>query len=203
MCRRYIATLKRIKDKGQKIKVNFPFVFYLLTFIFMVILGIDPGTTAIGYAILNCAGPTAKILAADTVKITSRDGVSRLRELHSGIKKVVSRWKPEAVAVERLFFAKNQKTALAVAEARGVILLTTALAGLKFYEYTPLEIKRAVTGDGRADKEQIKKMVHLIFPQKDIAGARDDVFDAIAIATCCHQDIRIKEAYKKQTPHLF
>lgn len=162
----------------------------------MIILGIDPGTTSIGYAVLDCAGPTARILAADTVKITSRDATSRLRELHSGIKKIISRWSPETVAVERLFFAKNQKTALAVAEARGVILLTTALAELKFYEYTPLEIKRAVTGDGHADKEQIKKMVRLIFPEKDVGAARDDVFDAIAIAACCHQDIRIKEAYK-------
>jgi len=94
------------------------------------------------------------------------------------------------VAVERLFFSRNQKTALEVAEAKGVILLTTTLAGVKSYEYTPLEIKRGVTGDGSADKKQIKKMLGLILPGEDLARYQDDILDAVAIALYCSQNTR-------------
>ena len=152
----------------------------------MIILGVDPGTTSIGYAVIEGGKLDPELLATGTVKITSRNTAARLKELNFGINKVITRWTPEVAAIEKLFFAKNQKTALAVAEARGVILLTTALAGLKFYEYTPLEIKMAVTGSGRADKEQIKKMVQLVMPASRSLRARDDVFDAIAIAMTCH-----------------
>lgn len=152
----------------------------------MIILGIDPGTTSIGYALIRNDGIDPELLATGTVKITSSDTVTRLKELNSGINKIIKQWTPGVVATEKLFFAKNQKTALAVAEARGVILLTTALAGLKFYEYTPLEIKMVVTGDGRADKKQVKKMVQLIVPASRSLRARDDIFDAIAIAMACH-----------------
>ena len=90
------------------------------------------------------------------------------------------------VALERLFFAKNVKTALEVAEARGAILLTTSLAGLSIREYTPLEVKKTVTGDGNADKKQIQKMLKLTLKEVDAIDARDDVFDAIAVALTCH-----------------
>ncbi|OGZ98821.1 MAG: crossover junction endodeoxyribonuclease RuvC [Candidatus Sungbacteria bacterium RIFCSPHIGHO2_02_FULL_47_11] len=147
----------------------------------MIILGIDPGTTSIGYAILECSSKP-HLAVADLFTIRGVSTQERLKELYLGIQILVKRWRPDAVALERLFFAKNAKTALAVSEARGATLLTTALAGLRVYEYTPLEIKKTVTGDGRADKLQIKKMVGIILPQTAGLRARDDVFDAIAIA---------------------
>lgn len=159
----------------------------------MIILGIDPGTTSIGYAVLKDEGGSLSLLAADKVKISSHHAADRLKELWQEIKKVIARWKPDVAALERLFFAKNQKTALAVAEARGVILLTTALAGLKVYEYTPLEIKKIVTGDGQADKIQVQKMMRLTLPEAKNLKATDDVFDAMALALACHLKERLEK----------
>lgn len=152
----------------------------------MIILGIDPGTSSIGYALLETSSNSPHLLKTDLFVIRSLRGEKKLEELHRGLAKLIKDWKPEVMALERLFFAKNQKTALAVAEARGVILLTTALAGLKVYEYTPLEVKKTVSGDGRADKTQIKKIIKLSVRGTKNLQARDDVFDAIAIALTCH-----------------
>lgn len=156
-----------------------------------VILGIDPGTTSVGYAILDADGRSPRLIDAGLIPVKSAAGPLRLEELHRGLTNVIKKWHPRATSVERIFFAKNQKTALAVAEARGVALLTSRLAGLKVYEYTPLEVKKAVTGDGKADKMQLIKMVGLTLPEAKNLRARDDVFDAIAVAlTCCFLDAR-------------
>lgn len=158
----------------------------------MVILGIDPGTTSIGYSILECENQP-RLLTADLFTIKASVAHKRLEELHHGITSLVKKWHPDTAALERLFFANNAKTAFSVAEARGAALLTTTLAGLTVYEYTPLEIKKTITGDGRADKLQIKKMLHLTLPQTAQLRARDDVFDAIAIAlTCYYKDANTK-----------
>lgn len=151
----------------------------------MVILGIDPGTVSIGYALLQTKDGL-KLLDAGLIKISSDGRTDRLKELHKELNLLVRRWRPEAVAIEKIFFAKNAKTAIEVSEARGAILLTTLLAGLMVFEYTPLEIKMAVTGDGRADKNQIKKMVGLTLVGTELPGARDDVFDAIAVSLACY-----------------
>lgn len=151
----------------------------------MRILGIDPGTTAIGYAILE-TGKRLCVLRADLIDIKGPTSSERLIELRDEVEKIIHTWSPERVAIEKLFLARNQKTAMAVAEARGVILLTTSLAGPRVYEYTPLEVKKIVTGDGNADKLQVKKMLQLTFPELKSLRARDDVFDAIAIALTCH-----------------
>ncbi len=157
----------------------------------MIILGIDPGTVSIGYALLEGDPHTSKLLKAGLIKIDSASNVGRLEELAGGIRSIIKTWRPSVLATERLFFSKNQKTALSVAEARGVILLTTHLAGLKVYEYTPLEVKKTITGDGKADKIQLKKMVQLTVPEARDLKATDDVFDAIAIAlTCFFQERR-------------
>lgn len=157
----------------------------------MIILGIDPGTVSIGYAVVALHEHQPRILAADLIKIRASSGSKRLEELALDLGRLINIWHPSILAIERLFFSKNQKTALAVAEARGAILLTASLTGLMVYEYTPLEIKKMVTGDGNADKKQLEKMVRLSFP--DVAGlkAKDDVFDAIAVALACYlKDIR-------------
>ncbi len=148
---------------------------------FMVILGIDPGTTSVGYALLDAKNPP-RMIEAGLFNILAKSGGLRLKELHEEFSRVIRKKRPVAVAIERLFFTKNAKTALAVAEARGVILLTAALEGLNVLEYTPLEVKKVVTGDGHADKMQVKKMVGLLLPEAKGLEARDDVFDALAIA---------------------
>lgn len=154
----------------------------------MIILGIDPGTTAVGYACIETS-PEPRLLAADLLKISSGDPHEQLLELHHGMAELIQTWNPEAVAVERLFFAKNAKTAIPVAQARGVILLTTSLAKRKVYEYTPLEVKKGVTGDGGADKTQLKKIIQLTVRGAKTLRARDDVFDAIGLAlTCCFNE---------------
>lgn len=151
----------------------------------MIILGIDPGTTRAGFAAVSC--DHSGFLASDTgiIEVRSPTQVERLMELHRGLEKIIRSCRPHAVAVERLFFSKNVKTALPVAESRGVILLTTALAGTILHEYTPQEVKLAVTGDGRADKAQVRKMVRMSLSGGRDLKATDDVFDAIAIAVTC------------------
>jgi len=126
----------------------------------MIILGIDPGTTAIGFAVLKSGRPP-RLLDAGLIPITTAGTAERLVELHRGLSRLIATAKPDAAAVEKLFFAKNTKTAMAVAEARGAILLTAALARVSVYEYAPVEIKKIVTGDGAADKKAVQKMVML------------------------------------------
>ncbi len=148
----------------------------------MKILGIDPGTTAVGYAMVSPAGMALRLHRAGLIDIPRAGGVPKqLLALGRSLESIIRELKPEALAIERLFFAKNVKTALAVAEARGVILLTAARLGLRVYEYTPLEVKIAVSGYGRAPKAQVAEMT------KRLTGSTgphypDDVSDAIAIA---------------------
>ncbi len=157
----------------------------------MIILGIDPGTTSIGYAILDCSQKSPKLLEAKLLPMVMVAPEERLVCVHREIKKLIDKWNPHAASVEKLFFAKNAKTAIAVSEARGVILLTAKLAGITVYEYTPLTIKKVVTGDGTADKMQVQKMVRLTLAETADLPAQDDVFDSIASALCCfYQEAR-------------
>ena len=151
----------------------------------MIILGIDPGTTSIGYALLDCSERQPTLLEARLVPLATSLPEDRLMDIHREIKRIIGQWNPAAASVEKLFFAKNAKTAMAVSEARGVILLTAKLHGIKVYEYTPLTIKKVVTGDGFADKAQVQKMVHLTLRETVGMPSQDDVFDAIASALCC------------------
>lgn len=151
----------------------------------MIILGIDPGTASIGYAVLDCSQKTPRLLEARLLSIHSTDPGERLMDIHREIKKIITQWNPAVASVEKLFFFKNAKTVMSVSEARGVILLTAILAGIRVYEYTPLTIKKVVTGDGSADKAQVQKMVRLILKETVALHTQDDVFDAIASALCC------------------
>jgi len=162
----------------------------------MIILGIDPGTTLIGYSVLDCETRIPRLLQADLVPLTTSLADDRLLRIHKEIKKIINKWQPHAVSVEKLFFQKNAKTAMAVSEARGVILLTALLAGIKVYEYAPLTIKKVVTGDGSADKTQVQKMVRLTLKEADDLPIQDDVFDSIASALCClyQEGIKLKSA---------
>jgi len=162
----------------------------------MRILGIDVGFAITGWSILE-KDPTYKNgmnLIEYGAIITTPDDIfeQRLLILHKDLDKVIKEFKPSHIAVESLFFFKNQKTVMTVAQARGVILLTAQLNGLEIFNYTPLQVKTSVTGYGRADKTQIQKMVKMIFGLKE-APKPDDVADAVAIAYCHANTFRLNK----------
>ena len=159
----------------------------------MKIIGIDPGFGRMGYAIVEKTGQKEKLIEADCIQTkTGQKHEARLLQLGQALETIIKKHKPQALAVEKLYFAKNQKTALAVAEARGVVLYLAGFYQLEVLEFSPLEIKMGLTGYGRADKNQIKKMLRLILKNNDLPKL-DDATDAIAIAL-----IGLSRAY----PHL-
>ncbi len=148
----------------------------------MRIIGIDPGTGKLGYAAIEKDARGFKLLAAETVSVPRQNNsAERLLLLEKALDRRLKRDRPDAVVVEKIFFAKNSKTAIAVAEARGIILLTALRRTRNIWECTPLEVKLAATGYGRADKNQVRKMVCSFFPN-EIIPPGDDAVDAIAIA---------------------
>ena len=148
----------------------------------MRIVGIDPGTARVGYALLDAAQGRVELRGAETLFVPSlATPAGRLLALERLLETRLRRDRPDVLAIERLYFSKNAKTALAVAEARGVILLTAARHVRSIGEYTPLEVKMALTGYGRADKGQMRRMVAAIFRGTALPPG-DDAIDAIAIA---------------------
>lgn len=150
----------------------------------MIILGIDPGTTLIGWGLISKQGSEITPLKYGCIrgeKITGRS--ERLSYIFDSLSDIIEKNRPDQVCVEELFFFKNQKTVISVAEARGVILLAINKFGLPVYEYTPLQIKQALTGYGRAEKKQIQEMVRLTCNLKECPKP-DDAADALAIAIC-------------------
>lgn len=147
----------------------------------MIILGIDPGTTRIGYALLKKENAdNVNVLNYGCLEILNKVQTDRLKTISKFINELVSKYRPEILAIEQLFFAKNAKTALSVAEARGVIINAAALLNLEVLEFTPLEVKLAVTGYGKAEKKQVQKMVCRMLNLEKIPQP-DDAADAIAI----------------------
>ena len=153
----------------------------------MRVLGIDPGYAIVGWGVVEYAGN--RFAPVDFGAVCTDAGVPferRLDEVYAGIKEVIERTKPEVLAIEKLFYQHNQTTVIGVAEARGVILLAAAQAGLPIYEYTPMQVKQAVTGYGKAVKKQVQEMtrVQLHLPA---VPKPDDTADALAMAiTFCH-----------------
>ena len=149
----------------------------------MIILGIDPGTERAGYGVVQCGKGQPVLIEAGLFPVTEKDRSGRLFEIKRGIDAVIALHKPEMVAVEKLFFVKNQTTGIAVAEARGVILLAAREHGLPVREFSPTEVKMGVAGYGQADKLSVAKMVRLILAAPGLV-AIDDAMDALAIALC-------------------
>lgn len=148
----------------------------------MVILGIDPGYATVGYGVINSQNGRHKAIAYGVVETSKADRLpDRLRQIADGVKQLIELYKPDAIAVEELFFQSNQKTAILVAEARGVLLYIAECSGSKLYEYTPLQIKQAMTGYGRAEKQQIQQMVKTFLGLPSIPKP-DDAADALAVA---------------------
>ena len=147
----------------------------------MRILGIDPGYSILGWAVIE---HDLDIVAFGTIKTTSSSNIEdKLLEIYISIKNIIEKYQPDCASIEKLYFAKNTKTAIDVAKCAGVVLLTLNLAGLRLNEYSPLQVKRALTGYGRATKSQIQKMIMDIFKIKKIPEP-DDAADALAIAAC-------------------
>lgn len=150
----------------------------------MTVLGIDPGLATVGYGVVH--KEKGKLNAVDFGVIRTEAGLEigrRLGEIRSEIGHLIARYQPEAVAVERLLFSNNQRTVMEVARASGVILLAIAEAGVDCTEYSPPEVKLAVTGEGRADKKQVQYMVRQLLGLES-APKWDDAADALALALC-------------------
>ena len=147
------------------------------------IIGIDPGYGRLGISILekNQNGKE-EIIYSDCIETGSKDEIySRFLEIGDKINKIIQKFEPKEMALESLFIAKNQKTAMRVAEVRGIIIFQGLSNGLSIHEYTPLQIKMAVTGDGTSDKSRMIKMIHLLV-KIDKKIKLDDEYDAIAVA---------------------
>ena len=150
----------------------------------MIILGIDPGTTMIGYGIIK--KKSEKIIPIDygCIKTESKLPQSkRLKIIYQEVKKIIKKYKPDRISIEKIFFSKNLKTAISVSQARGVILLAAAELKVKIYEFTPLQVKQAVSNYGKAQKKQVQRMVKLLL-NLDKIPEPDDAADALAIAIC-------------------
>lgn len=150
----------------------------------MRILGIDPGYAIMGYGVLDYKGN--KFTAVKYGSITTdahTPNEERLQILYDELTKIIEEYKPDEAAIEELFYNTNATTAIMVGEARGVAMLALAQAGVKIAEYTPLEIKSALTGYGRADKKQVQSMVKMILGLAEVPKP-DDTADAVAAAIC-------------------
>lgn len=161
----------------------------------MVILGIDPGIAIVGFGLINSERGNFSVIDYGVIRTPKEESVPvRLRLIADALTELIEKYKPECIAVEELFFTNNQKTAIVVAEARGVILLTSIDKCGRLYEYTPLQIKQAITGYGRADKLQIQTMVKVLLKLKTIPKP-DDAADALAVA--------LTHAQTNKMAHLF
>jgi crossover junction endodeoxyribonuclease RuvC len=146
------------------------------------ILGIDPGTGILGFGVIEVDRGKAALVDAGVIRTpVKEDDAVRLQTIFDELSEVIKETKPADMSVEKLFFAQNVTTAMTVAQARGVVLLCGMQAGLKIFEYTPLQIKQALTGYGRAEKKQIQEMVRVILQLKTVPKP-DDCADALAAA---------------------
>lgn len=151
----------------------------------MLVLGVDPGTATTGYGLVR--ERAGRLEALDYGAVTTSKDLplpSRLLIIHKELTGLIRVHAPDAMAVEELFFNRNVRTALAVGQARGVVLFTAAAAGVPVAEYTPPQVKQAVTGYGGADKAQMQAMVKLVLGLREVPRP-DDAADALAVAICC------------------
>ncbi len=150
------------------------------------VLGIDPGLATTGISILDIEGSNYDPIYCGCI-ITKKDDplCIRLVEIYNELSSIIDKYEPDCMAVEELFFSSNTKTAITVGHSRGVLVLAGGIRGLKVYEYTPLEIKQAVVGYGRATKKQIKYMLKAILGvEDDFFPKKDDGWDAMAVSIC-------------------
>lgn len=162
----------------------------------MIILGIDPGFAIVGFGVIEANGGNYKVIDYGAITTPKDEAFPvRLAMIEEGLLKLIDKFKPDAVAVEELFFTKNVTTGIAVAEARGVILLTCVKNCAHLYEYTPGQIKQAITGYGNADKRQMQYMTKILLGLKEIPRP-DDAADALAVALTHAQTNRLSGQFR-------
>ncbi|MCL2838919.1 MAG: crossover junction endodeoxyribonuclease RuvC [Oscillospiraceae bacterium] len=150
----------------------------------MRVLGIDPGFAIVGYGVVDYVGNKFSVVDYGAVMTKAGENIfDRLKVIYDEVAQIIERVNPDCVAIEELFFNTNTKTAITVAEARGILIIAALNAGVPVFEYTPLQVKQAVTGYGRADKNQVQQMIKVILNLEKVPKP-DDVADALAIAIC-------------------
>jgi len=154
----------------------------------MRVFGIDPGTLVCGYGVIEMDGPDLRTIDFGIVRAPARRPLhERLKVIHEGLAALLARHRPDVVAVEGVFHGVNPRTAIKIGEGRGVALLAASQAGLEVAEYSPATVKKAVVGQGHADKNQVQQMVRVVLGLSDVPQP-DDAADALAIAIChCHR----------------
>jgi crossover junction endodeoxyribonuclease RuvC len=163
----------------------------------MRVLGVDPGSIKSGYGIIDERENKLVMVEYGVIRTTSKTPLAqRLLQISNRLQQLIAQFQPQVLAIEDIFFAQNAKSALKLGQSRGVILLTAAQAGLRIAEYTPLEVKQAVVGYGRADKSQVQHMVKVLLRLKEIPRP-DDAADALAIAICHHHSAKVKQQIEK------
>lgn len=162
----------------------------------MLICGIDPGLAISGYGVLEYVGNKFKVVEYGVMTTqSSEEFPKRLKQLYDFYFSMFERYKPEAIAIEELFYNKNVKTAMAIAQARGIHLLAAENHSIPLYEYTPLQVKQGIVGYGRAEKKQIQEIVRIILKLESIPKP-DDASDALAIAICHAHSLKHSSNFK-------
>ncbi len=164
----------------------------------MRVMGIDPGSIKSGYGVVDQIGQQLQAVEFGVIKTPAKALLpKRLLTINERLRVLIEQFHPDVVAVEDVFFAQNAKSALKLGQSRGAILLTAAQAGLEVAEYSPLEVKQAVVGYGRADKMQVQQMVKNLLGLQDIPRP-DDAADAMAIAICHHHSAKVRQQIEQQ-----
>ena len=162
----------------------------------MIILGIDPGLATLGYGVIEVVNDKRRLIQFGTLTTPAGQPMpQRLRTIFQGMNQLMDIYKPDDVAFEELFFSKNITTGMAVSAARGVALVAVVERTDNLYEYTPMQIKQAVTGYGGADKHQVQQMVKMLLNMKDIARP-DDAADALAVALTHANSMHMKKMFR-------
>ena len=169
----------------------------------MVVLGIDPGTATTGYGVVRQdRSRLVQLVECGVVRTRARDPLpSRLREIFEGVEELIARHRPDALAVESIFYAKNVRTTIVLGHARGVILLAGELAGVRVHEFPPAEIKKAVVGTGAATKEQVQFMLTRLLRLKAVPTPSDAADGVAAALTYCMAP-RLDDAVRAATREL-
>lgn len=150
----------------------------------MIILGIDPGYATVGWGCVRYEHARFCLLGFGSIHTSSKtDFPSRLKSIYSEVELLLAKYRPDSMAIEKLYFKNNQKTAIDVAQARGVIMLAAQQSGIEIFEYTPLQVKSAVTGYGKAKKPQVMEMTRRLLRQSELPRP-DDAADALALSVC-------------------
>lgn len=150
----------------------------------VIVLGIDPGTANTGYGVVLTSGPRLAALDGGVIATDGREPLEqRLVRIHARVRDLIEEHKPQAVAIEDLFFGTNARSAFSVGQARGAVMLTAGIYGVPAYSYTPQAVKQAVCGSGRAEKDQVQRMVQALLSLPEVPEP-DHAADALAVAIC-------------------